>query len=675
MFLAQMRLLLCFNRKAVWRLLIAILAVFGPASGFAQSSATSPAEQQPGLSITYTSLEAGKEVDVVAVPNVWLYVPSGKPPTPFLPAGKFKATWSGSIKVEKRANYLFQAELNGALKLELNGEVVLDVSTNGITEISKPVQLNKGANALKVQFTSPARGDAFVRLHWQPKDSFLQPIPSELLTPSADMPEAKQSAKLHQGRELFLEFRCAKCHAGPALDSTVPELSMDAPTLEGIGSRRNYDWMARWIQDPKALRPTAHMPKVLHGSKAKEDAASIATYLASLKTDEKVTITEPTSDQVSAGKKLFESLHCAACHNAPDANEADAAKIVLKQVREKFVPGTLATFLQKPDAHYVWIRMPNFKLSQQEADQLAAYLTSCGDKSKEAAASTDTAMLERGKKLVQTSGCLNCHTLKLDNQFSTKSLADLTLDKWKQGCLAAASDDAGKSPHFTFTPDEREALQAFAATDRTSLTRHVPVEFAERQTRSLNCRECHGKFEGFPAFDILGGKLKPEWSKAFIAGEITIKPRPWLDARMPAFAKRAESIAQGLVMQHGYPPQTPAESPIDQEAVKVGQKLVSAAGGFSCVMCHAIGEMKATQVFEVAGINLALSGSRLMKPYVHRWIRYPQLIDPATKMPLYFDDEGKSPFADIYGGDSTKQIEAIWQYLRLGDKMPPPPTQ
>jgi hypothetical protein len=28
----------------------------------------------------------------------------------------------------------------------------------------------------------------------------------------------------------------------------------------------------------------------------------------------------------------------------------------------------------------------------------------------------------------------------------------------------------------------------------------------------------------------------------------------------------------------------------------------------------------------------------------------------------------------VYGGDAAKQIDAIWQYIRLGDKMPPPPT-
>ena len=86
----------------------------------------------------------------------------------------------------------------------------------------------------------------------------------------------------------------------------------------------------------------------------------------------------------------------------------------------------------------------------------------------------------------------------------------------------------------------------------------------------------------------------------------------------------------------------------------------------------AAGSFAAQQVFESNGLNLAYTGERILKPYYHRWLRNPLRIDPVTKMPVYFDNEGKSPLADIYEGDGTKQIEAIWQYIRLGNKMPSP---
>ena len=124
-------------------------------------------------------------------------------------------------------------------------------------------------------------------------------------------------------------------------------------------------------------------------------------------------------------------------------------------------------------------------------------------------------------------------------------------------------------------------------------------------------------------------------------------------------------------MQHGYPSKTRAEPPVDIDAAKVGQKLVSAVGGFSCISCHGAGEMGATQVFEAPGINLVYSSDRLLKPYFQRWLRSPIQVDPSTKMPAYFEED-KSPLTDVLDGDAEKQITAVWQYLRLGDKTPPP---
>jgi hypothetical protein len=86
-----------------------------------------------------------------------------------------------------------------------------------------------------------------------------------------------------------------------------------------------------------------------------------------------------------------------------------------------------------------------------------------------------------------------------------------------------------------------------------------------------------------------------------------------------------------------------------------------------------VAKVGATQVFESNGINLALSAKRLLKPYYQRWVRNPLRVDPASKMPVYFDEEGRSPLTEVFGGDGAKQIEAIWQYIRLGDEMPPPP--
>ena len=78
-------------------------------------------------------------------------------------------------------------------------------------------------------------------------------------------------------------------------------------------------------------------------------------------------------------------------------------------------------------------------------------------------------------------------------------------------------------------------MRAFATTDRQSLHRHDPKEFAQRQMRLLNCNECHGELEGFSDLNHVGLKLKPEWMIGLLDGSLKQRARPWLNHRMPAF--------------------------------------------------------------------------------------------------------------------------------------------
>jgi mono/diheme cytochrome c family protein len=641
----------------------------------------------PGLALTVTALDAAAlATDSTIAPNVWLYVEAGKSPTPFLPAGRFSAIWEGFLNAELRSDLVFQAELSGGFKLEINGQVTFETSrSGGASAVSASVRLNKGPNPLKATFTSPPRGDAWVRLSATEKGTNTSSIPLAMLT-HAGTPALQQAARLRLGRELLLEHRCAKCHAHKLSNESLPELSMDGPSLEGIGSRRNFDWMARWILDPKAQRASANMPKLLRGQEAARDAEAIAAFLASLKSNTEASFADSRAAEKMATpalngerKHLFEKLHCGGCHTPPEAKEIEPGKSSVKHVAEKFSPGKLAEFLRKPEAHYAWIRMPNFNLAAAEAKALADLLLAAADPPSGKAAPEDQATLERGKRLVQTSGCLNCHDLKLENKFSAPRLAELAPAKWQLGCLAAEAKPDSHAPQFGFTMEEREALQAFGGTDRASLARHVPAEFAERQARALNCAVCHGQIDGVPPVEVLGGKLKPEWAARFIGGAIPYKPRAerhpggdiWLEARMPVFKSRAELLARGLAAQHGYPQQMPPEPPIDRELARIGQQLVGKAGGFSCVSCHGVGSQPATEVFESEGVNFAYAAERLLPDYYRRWLRSPTSIEPQTKMPVYFD-EGRSPLTEVLDGDAEKQIDAIWQYLRLGRDMPPP---
>jgi len=622
----------------------------------------------PALPGLVRTVSVGSTKDLATTDNLWLFVPAGQPATPFVSVGPFVATWTGTLSADLRADFNFHVEANGAFKLTVNDVVVLETPGSS-TEMasSKSVRLNKGPNRLTAEFTAPPTGDAYVRVYWSNKETPFNPIPNGQLQ-HVESPELAASLAIRAGRDLFAEFRCAKCHTA---GSGMPELGMDAPAFAGIGSRRRFDWLARWIQDPTALRPGAHMPKLLHGENVVEQAESIAAYLSSLTAGPG---SAATTGDIETGKALYEKFHCVACHVPPEGGEASPGKISQKGVRSKFAPGALVTFLQNPAEHYAWIRMPNFRLTTDEATALAAYLESSGDPVAERSAPTASETVKRGQDLVQSVGCLNCHSLNQPNSFQTKALADLAADAWTRGCMAETGPGGSKAPGYTFTADQRASLRAFGATDRTSITRSTDTDFLERHSEHLQCRECHGKFEGFPTWDLLPGKLQPEWAAKFIGGKESWKPRTWLEARMPAFPAYAETLGRGLATIAGLPPTAlPDPAPTDTaELAKIGQKLAGPNGGFTCVSCHSIGDFAATQVFEAPGINLAHSGGRLQKSYFKRWLRSPLSVDPSTKMPVYFDEEGRSPLADVLEGDGPKTIGAIWEYLRLGDKMPKP---
>ena len=632
-------------------------------------------EPATGLRVTF---KAGEATDVATTSNIQLYVTAGQPATPFLPPGRFTATWEGTVQIDLRGDYSFQAIGSGGVKLVVNNDTLLDlpgISALGKAPTTKIVRLNKGANTIKVTYNSPARGDAQLRIFWSERPD--KPLPHEpiltvKLRHSASPALAKANLR-RLGRELFLEARCIRCHlAGD--EEGIPELAMSGPSFTHIGDRRHSAWMARWILDPKTQRADARMPRLLHGANAMDDAQAIAAFLATQKDAQHQTL-DLKDANIEAGMELIQKLNCAGCHNLP-GDEAEKNKLNLAHINHKFPPGELARFLRAPNAHYKWTRMPKFQITRDEARDISQALRAKAPKLNKPADKPPTAdTVARGRKLARTAGCLNCHSLKDESQYKAPSLAALTPDKWTMGCLDDQPAADNHAPHYNFSANAQAALRAFAVTDRQSLQRHVPAEFATRQARILNCNACHGELEGFPPLAQLGGKLRPEWSAKLLAGQIKKRPRPWLTHRMPAFPARAIPLARGLAMSHGLPPVSPKAKPINPQMAETGRNLVGVDGGFSCIACHGVKDRQPLQVFEAQGVNFSSVGARIQPDYYLRWMLDPLRVNPQTRMPKYFDEDARSVLVDVLEGDAKKQIEAIRQYFLLGDRMKLPVMQ
>lgn len=643
----------------------------------------------PGVAVTFS---AGAASDTREDRFISLYVPKGTPATPFIAPGPFKAVYKGDIESPLKSEYTFIAQAIGQTKVTINGEEAINIPAGATAQTAeKTVQLKKGANAVVVEYSTDGQQDAQLRFDWAGKDFTREAIPNTVWSHKVDA-EVKTGQELREGRMLFATRYCASCHDAGSLvpkDGTgMTELLSSAPDLMDAGARFHQEWMAAWIQDPRGARPGATMP---HLPLSKEQAGDVAAYLASLG---KPVETKLNEDKVATGGGLFGSLGCVGCHTSPDYSAEDEHhRIPLAHVKGKYQPAALVEFLKMPGMHNPFIRMPNFRLTDDEAGALAAYLIGTATKQFDAVPG-DAA---KGKALIASAGCANCHSGIGGIEKSTlaaPALAGLSA-KTTSGCLAEKPE---KAPDFGFKPEERAAVAAFVKSGFASLKQDNPSEYATRQIKYLNCRACHpmdGEQSVFhkveeevtaltsaapapevapegppiPPFAIpplthFGEKLQSGYMAAMIAGAQGFKPRPWLASRMPGFGGPGGGIANGLSFQHGLPLVDAPEPAPAPDMAEHGKTLLTADNGFNCVQCHAVKDTPPTAVFEAPGINLGYVSQRLRKGYFLRWMANPLRFDPDTKMPKFSEDGKTTQRTDVLEGKADRQFEAIWQYLQ-----------
>ena len=656
--------------------------------------ADQPAKLEQGLTLTFT---VGEKSDTRDARLIALYVPAGAPVTPFLPAGAFTARWEGEINSPLRAEYTIAATVRGTLTLSINGQQILEGAGDTTAQtMNKTLQLNKGGNKIVAEFSSDGKEAALLQVAWSSREFPAEPVPPNAFNHNVAAKELRAGRRVRDGRVLFAQLRCAACHADPALippkGEGLPELAQDAPLVGELGAKFNEAWLAHWIGNPHDIRPHSLMPRVFPlGADGKIDqrARDLAAYfIAQGKRDE----TAPAAENAPLGGALFANLGCIACHTPSDHQGRDEfSRIPLSHVKAKWQPPALREYLKDPAKSYASARMPHFRLTEEEAERLTAYLLSGTQRGFPDGPAGDAA---KGAQLLVSAGCLNCHAGLPPTTQPTLSATLAT--GWTKGCLADDSKERGAAPDFVLNAEQREALRAFAASGFGSLKQDTPIEFAERQIQNLRCAACHPRDQQLstwaqvenelapltaaapvaategqpvsgtwaPMLTWAGEKLRPEWLEQFVAGKIAYKPRPYVLARMPGYSPSlTKGMAAGLSFEHGFPVALARERAPGAETLEIGMRLVGENGGFNCTTCHALGDRAATAVFEAPGPNFSYTHERLRKGYFIRWTLAPLRIDPETKMPKFADDEGKTPLTDVLEGNAAAQFEAIWHYL------------
>jgi len=565
-----------------------------------------------------------------------------------MPTGDFTLQAGQSIHPQLKPS--FKAELDGYLTIDRAGVYSLILTDGKKTTGQQTLKMEAGLMPVHFSFQRQP-GLAQQQLWWQSEFFRQEPVPWDACL-HGDTPEAVAAVeKTDYGRDLVEDLDCVACHR---TDKTFLR-GRTAPILTGAGSRLKAEWIYQWLENPRHFRPTAVMPVLpLIG----QERADVTAFLAARKTglaDEPLPATASARD----GNELFAQFACAGCHDEQSAP--------LAGMGSKMDAPALARYLQNPLAIDPSGRMPGQYLTNSEAAGLAVFLAASKNPDFEKTLPPGDA--PRGRELVLTRGCLNCHALaeagaKVESTLAAPAALAALRDG---GCLAETP--AANVPNFGLTAAQREALRAFLQSPDVS---EAPVRDFQRLLRQFDCTVCHA-WHGPPKLSFppnqappslvdAGNKLRRSWIEAVLDGR---RGRPWLTARQPDYGRaNIAFFFDGFAGQAGAAlGEGPRMTNARVDMVDQGMDLIGTdAGGLSCITCHDFRGVPAGA--ETRGPDLTEIDDQVRSDWCRRWLSQPSRILHGAVMPDFF--VGKPEWM------VQQDIGRLIQALSMGPKMPAP---
>lgn len=211
-----------------------------------------------------------------------------------------------------------------------------------------------------------------------------------------------------EGRRLVANYGCYACHKLPGFEQEAAVRI--GPNLNVLGKKVYPEWVSLWLKDPHAFRPATKMPNMLLRDAERQ---AISAYLLQVgnNTASGATSLRFTAADIAAGKELFETVGCQACHSVNGRGSVFAPD--LSRVGEKVRPSYLMEWLRDPASIQPGATMPSLRLSDVEIRRLTAYLSTL---KKEALPAldfdpNDKALAARGKTLIARYNCFGCHRI------------------------------------------------------------------------------------------------------------------------------------------------------------------------------------------------------------------------------------------------------------------------
>jgi mono/diheme cytochrome c family protein len=488
------------------------------------------------------------------------------------------------------------------------------------------------------------------------------------------------------GELLIGEMRCLACHTR---NGAAAPLEKSAPDLSDVGSRVAPAFLRRFIAYPSTSHSGTAMPD-LFAAETEEDRNKFSeaiTHFLVAQSPRKFSLEAIKKSESAVGKGLFHTIGCIACHSPRD----DAGKemtpqgvVELGHVPAKYSLSSLTDFLFQPQRVRPSGRMPDMKLTPVEAKAIASYLLDGADTNSAPLPPRDE-LVAIGKMHFQQFKCAACH--KIGDIPAAPTAVDLAKANPERGCLTKTP---GKSPWFDLSVEQGKAIRAALTKPPESISDKTRLEST---LTAFNCIACHIRddFGGVPAdrnllfkstatnlgddaripppLTLAGAKLQTVWMKKVLFDGESV--RPSMFTRMPQFGEanlrhlpdlfaRLDKVEPFAFSLPNAESGNKKERDRAKEMREAGRKLLGNTS-LGCVACHNFnGKTPQTN-----GTELMISHERLKPSWFYHFLRNPNAFRPRIVMPAAWAG-GKAADKSVLGGDTDRQIEAIWYYLSLG---------
>lgn len=509
------------------------------------------------------------------------------------------------------------------------------------------------------------------------------------------IPQDPDESLVNGGLLLLAELNCTACHVAPA--SWQQRLvAKEGPRLGGVGSRLDADTLWLFIRSPQNRKKGTQMPGLFHGAEGDDEKVeALVEYLSAMKWD----APQVPAGDAERGKDLYHKVGCVACHEpgkdvrppkaAPDAEvEKPGNASVPIALADAYDFTALSYFLRHPLAIRPSGRMPDMRLTEQEASDIAAYLHT-GRISEKATARAALKIppqgIAKGRAVFEQMNCIACH--KAESPIAAKATAKPLKDLSPAlGCMAEKQPSG--TPRYDLNDLEKRALtlalKMIQQQDAPQLTAQEKVDW---QMTRLNCYACHDRdgkggpedpraqYFGVndpgaeslghlanlpPTLDKAGRKLTRGWFEKILWGTGG-SVRPYMDTHMPSFGRdQTEMLIAWLNEADALPKpvQIDVSGLAKHHRAELGRQLLGAKG-LACVSCHGLKDRKS---LGPPVIRLTHTVERLQPEYFKELLLNPQATQTGTVMPPMF----------VGRKTADKDIESIWTYLREIDGQPLP---